>query len=165
MGEANTDLSLRVSVTVDVPAAVAFTVFTEGMNTWWLREFTWSGPECLEAIGIEPRLDGKAYEIGPHGYRLDWGRVLVWEPPQRLVFSWQIAPDRVPQPDPARSSEVEVHFHPLATHTTVDLEHRNFDRHGPDGAGYWRAMTTGWRELLDRYAASLPPARPRGSTG
>jgi|SRR3954447_22497655 uncharacterized protein YndB with AHSA1/START domain len=152
MGKANTDLSIRVSVSVATAAGEAFRVFTERLDAWWVREFTWSGPAGLHAIGIEPVLGGKAYELGPHGLRLDWGRVLVWEPPVRLVFSWQIDPDRVPQPDPARSSEVEVHFHEGPDGTTVHLEHRHFDRHGPDGEGYCRAMTDGWRELLDRYA-------------
>ncbi len=154
MGEAHTDLSLRASVTVAAPADSAFHAFTERLADWWVREFTWSGPTCLQAIGIEPRLGGMAYEVGPHGFRLDWGRVLVWQPPQRLVFSWQIAPDRVPVPDPAKASEVEVHFHPFSGGTRVDLEHRGFHRHGPDSEGYRRAMTAGWTELLSRYAAA-----------
>lgn len=151
MGEA-TDLSLHVSVMLRRPAETAFRVFTEGVADWWVREFTWSGPECLQKMGFEPRLGGMAYEIGPYGFRLDWGRIVVWEPPQRLVFTWHIAPDRVPHPDPARASEVEVHFHPGRDGTHVDLEHRGFDRHGPDAEGYWRTMTTGWGELLARYA-------------
>ncbi len=155
MGEASTDLSLRVSVAVDAPAAVAFHVFTEHLGSWWVHEFTWSGPACLDTIGIEPYLNGKAYEIGPHGFRLDWGRVLVWEPPVRLVLAWQLAPDRVPQPDPTRASEVEVHFQEGPGGTIVDLEHRHFHRHGPAAEGYRQAMTDGWRELLDRYSATV----------
>lgn len=152
MREARTDLSLRASVLVRQPAEVAFRVFTEDMSDWWVREFTWSGPQCLQSIGFEPRVGGMAYELGPHGFRLDWGRILSWDPPQRLIFTWHIAPDRIPQPDPAKASEVEVHFHPSRDGTRVDLEHRRFDRHGPDGEGYWRAMTTGWGELLARYS-------------
>jgi uncharacterized protein YndB with AHSA1/START domain len=155
MGEAHTDLSLHASTTVVASAEVAFRVFTERLADWWVREFTWSGPTSLRQIGFEPRVGGMAFEIGPHGFRLDWGRIIVWEPPQRLVFTWQIAPDRVPQPDPDQASEVEVHFHPVSTGTRVDLEHRAFDRHGPDGEGYWRAMTIGWTELLARYATAV----------
>ena len=164
MGEAHTDLSLRASVTVAVGADVAFQVFTERIADWWVREFTWSGPACLDRIVIEPRPGGKAYEVGPHGFRLDWGRVLVWQPPQRLVLSWQIAPDRVPQPDPTRASEVEVHFHARSGITRVNLEHRCFDRHGPDGWGYWRTMTTGWTELLARYASACTRDRDRDAS-
>jgi uncharacterized protein YndB with AHSA1/START domain len=151
MGEPDT-LSLRVSVTVDATAPAAFDVFVARISDWWVREFTWSGPECLVGLGIEQRVGGTAYELGPHGVRLDWGRVLSWDPPQRLVLAWQIAPDRVPQPDPDRASEVEVHFHPRTDGTLVDLEHRYFDRHGPDGADYRRNMAVGWQELLDRFA-------------
>ena len=151
MGESD-QLSLRVSVTVETTAATAFTVFTTRMGDWWVPEFTWSGPDCLDTIGIEPRLGGTAYEVGPHGLHLDWGRVLAWDPPQRLVLAWQIAPDRVPVPDPQRCSEVEVHFHPRDGGTLVDLEHRHFDRHGPHAADYRRNMAVGWQELLDRFA-------------
>lgn len=155
MGEAHTELSLRASVIVAAPAQLAFQVFTERMTDWWVREFTWSGPACLQLIGIEPRPGGMVYELGPHNFRVDWGRILSWQPPQLLVFSWHIAPDRVPQPDPERASEVEVHFHERRDGTLVELEHRHFDRHGPDGAGYWRAMTAGWSELLTRYAEAV----------
>jgi uncharacterized protein YndB with AHSA1/START domain len=153
MGMPHTDLSLRVAVTVSVSAAAAFHAFIARIDDWWVPEFSWSGRDRLATIGIEDRLGGMAYEIGPHGFRLDWGRVLAWEPPQRLVLAWQIAPDRVPQPDPTRASEVEVHFHAHTDRTVVDLEHRYFDRHGPDGVGYHRVMSDGWQELLDRYAA------------
>ena len=149
---------------------MAFDVFTSRLAEWWVHEFTWSGREHLDTIGIEPCLGGKAYEIGPHGFRVDWGRVLWWEPPQRLVLSWQIAPDRVPQPDPAHGSEIEVRFRPHRDGTVVELEHRHFDRHGPAAAGYRGAMTDGWRELLGRYAETCRTAAageggPEGTNG
>lgn len=145
-------MSLQVSVLVEAAPDVAFDAFTTRMHEWWVREFTWSGRELLQTIGIEPGVGGMAYEIGPHGFRLDWGRVLSWDRPRRLVLAWQIAPDRVPRPDPAQASEVEVRFRPHPDGTAVTLEHRRFERHGPAAAGYRRAMTDGWRELLDRYA-------------
>lgn len=146
-------------MTVNVPPREAFDAFTARLSDWWVREFTWSGRDHLAAIAIEPCLGGMAYEIGPHGFRMDWGRVLTWEPPQRLVLSWHIAPDRVPQPDPARASEIEVLFRAKRDGTRIELVHRYFDRHGPDGVGYRQAMTDGWRELLGRYAA-LAATRP-----
>jgi len=79
------------------------------MGRWWTREFSWS-QDRLEEIGIEAREGGFAYERGPHGFTIHWGRVLTCEVPQRIVFTWQIAPDRTPQPDPDRASEVEVVF-------------------------------------------------------
>lgn len=152
MSGAGNGLSLRFSVTVISPPDVAFDAFTSRLGEWWVREFSWSGPDRLQAIGIEPRPGGMAYEIGPHGFRMDWGRVLYWEPPHRLVLSWHIAPDRVPEPDPAQASELEVRFHPRRDGTVVDLEHRHFERHGPDAAGYRRAMTEGWQDMLQRYS-------------
>lgn len=149
--------SVRSTLHVAVPPQQAYDAFTSGLGNWWVKEYTWSGPESLAEIGIEPRQGGMAYEIGPHGFRADWGRVLSWQPPRRLVFAWQIGPDRAPVPDPARASEVEVRFTPEPGRTRVEVDHRAFDRHGTDAEGYRRALTVGWHELLTRYAAVLDP--------
>jgi len=95
----------------------------------------------------------------PHGFTCHWGRVLAWDPPTRLVFAWQIAPDRAPEPNPAKASEVEVRFHPSdPTSTRVDLEHRAFPRHGDAADTYRQALASpqGWPLILARYAATLP---------
>jgi uncharacterized protein YndB with AHSA1/START domain len=149
--------SLRSTLRVPASPEHAFAVFTGGLADWWVMEYTWSGPDALAEIGIEPRAGGMAYEIGPHGFRADWGRVLDWQPPSRLVFTWQIGPDRVPVPDPANASEVEVHFvaENGGDQTRIELEHRGFDRHGEAAEGYRTALTAGWYELLSRYAASV----------
>ena len=148
--------SLRSSLLAPASAERAFAVFTGSLTDWWVREYTWSGPEALAELGIEPRAGGMLYEIGPYGFRNDWGRVLTWDPPRRLVFSWQIGPDRVPVPDPALASEVEVLFQPEGPEwTQVDVEHRYFDRHGEAAEGYREALTAGWQELLCRYLATV----------
>jgi uncharacterized protein YndB with AHSA1/START domain len=150
------DEPIRQTVTVPVPAGQAFSAFTD-LARWWPHEYTWAA-DTLEDIGIEPREGGHCYEQGPHGFTCHWGRVLVWEPPTRLVFTWQIAPDRVPEPNPAKASEVEVRFHPAGTSSTrVELEHRAFTCHGQGGDAYRQAMAApqGWALLLDRYAATL----------
>jgi uncharacterized protein YndB with AHSA1/START domain len=144
---------VRTTVTVPVPPKLAFEAFAGGLSAWWMKEYTWSGPRALVDIGIEPRTGGMAYEIGPYGFRADWGRVLAWEPPSRLHITWQIGPDRAPVPDPMQASEVEVTFAPCDDGTRVVVDHRHFDRHGQDAAGYRDALTDGWRELLSRYAA------------
>jgi uncharacterized protein YndB with AHSA1/START domain len=155
MGQDTSTDVLRSSCSVGVSVARAFEVFTEGLGTWWIREFTWSGPDALERIGVEPGVDGKCYEIGPYGFRCDWGRVLVWDPPGHLTFTWQIGPDRVPEPDPRRATEVELHFYPDGEgRTRIDLEQRGFDRHGTGGAAYREALIGGWDQLLARYAAA-----------
>jgi uncharacterized protein YndB with AHSA1/START domain len=146
---------LTASVTVGAPRERAFELFTEEMGTWWPREFSWS-QDKLEAIGIEPHADGFAYERGPRGFTLHWGRVKAWDPPARFVFTWQIAADRTPQPDPERSSEVEVRFHEENGATRVAVEHRDWERHGDDAReyrdGFERAGA--WPYALERFAAA-----------
>lgn len=152
------DESTGAAQTAVVPAALdrAFAVFTEGLGTWWPPEFTWS-QDVLAAIGMEPREGGLLFERGPHGFRIDWGRVLSWDSPHRLVFAWQISPERVPEPNPAKASQVEVRFveqGPAATQ--VRVAHSRFDRHGEGGEGYRAAMADqGWPHILERYVAAL----------
>jgi uncharacterized protein YndB with AHSA1/START domain len=146
---------VRASVTVEAPRERAFELFTEGMGEWWPKEFSWS-QDKLEAIGIEPHADGFAYERGPRGFTIHWGRVTAWDPPARLVLNWQIAGDRSPQPDPDRSSEVEVRFDEQNGSTRVDVEHRAWERHG-DGAREYRdsfERAGAWPYALERFAAA-----------
>ncbi|SCL38113.1 Uncharacterized conserved protein YndB, AHSA1/START domain [Micromonospora pallida] len=147
--------SLRSTLLVPASPEEAFTAFTELAN-WWVAEYTWSGPDFLTELGIEPRAGGMLYEIGPHGFRADWGRVITWDPPRRLLFVWQIGPDRVPVPDPSRASEVEVVLEVDGPgRTRVTVEHRKFDRHGTAAEGYRQAMTEGWQDMLTRYLHSV----------
>jgi uncharacterized protein YndB with AHSA1/START domain len=147
---------VRHTLTVPVSADIAFALFTEGFATWYPREYTWS-QDVLDSIAIEGREGGRCFERGPHGFWVDWGRVLLWDPPRRLVFSWQISPRREPVPDPEKSSEVEVRFHEEeARSTAVELEHRGFSRHGEGWESYQDAMGSagGWPYILDRYATA-----------
>jgi uncharacterized protein YndB with AHSA1/START domain len=152
--------SLRSSLLVPATAEHAFAVFTGALTDWWVPEYTWSGPAALAELGIERRAGGMLYEIGPYGFRCDWGRVLIWDPPRRLVLTWQIGPDRVPVPDPAHASEVEALFLPEAEAVRVEVEHRHFDRHGAAAVGYRQALTAGWHELLSRFAAAVTHSHP-----
>jgi uncharacterized protein YndB with AHSA1/START domain len=147
---------VTASVTVPAPPDRAFAVFTERFGTWWPREYTWSH-DVLEEIGIESGAGGICFERGPHGLRCDWGRVLVWDPPARLAFTWQISPERVPVPDPSRASEVAVRFMAEGSGTCVQLQHRGFERHGEGGTEYAKGMGSdeGWPLLLERYADAV----------
>lgn len=154
--DSRTEAHIRHSVTVPISAERAFDVFTAGIGAWWPHAYTWSG-DVLERIGIEPREGGMCFEIGPHGFRCDWGRVLVWKPPQRIVFLWQISPRRVPEPNPEKASEVEVRFTAEGpARARVDLEHRHFEKHGEEAALYREGMDSpqGWAYILARYAAA-----------
>jgi uncharacterized protein YndB with AHSA1/START domain len=143
-------------ITVPLPPERAFSLFTEGMTAWWPPEYTWA-QKTLEHIAIEPVDGGRCFERGPHGFSCDWGRVVTSEPPARIAFTWQISPQRVPQPDPAQASLIEVRFTPDGgSGTRVELAHRHFSRHGAGAEEYEAAMSSpqGWPLLLERFAAA-----------
>ena len=140
--------------TFTVPGAPerAFAVFAD-LASWWPKEYTWS-QDVLDEIGIEPRAGGFCFERGPHGFRCDWGRVLTWEPPRRLVISWQISPRREPEPNPAHASAVELRFHDADNDATrVAFVHRDLARHGAGAEEYRAALDSpqGWDFILARY--------------
>jgi|Tabmets5t2r1_1033131.scaffolds.fasta_scaffold22216_2 uncharacterized protein YndB with AHSA1/START domain len=142
-------------VSVNLEPDQAFDLFARRLAAWWPPEYSWS-QDVLEEIGIEPHEGGMCFERGPHGFRCDWGRVLAWEPPRRLLIAWQISPRREPEPNPAKASEVEVLFDADGEGgTTVAVEHRAFDRHG-DGAEYAQMLGSpqGWPYILERFAAA-----------
>jgi uncharacterized protein YndB with AHSA1/START domain len=122
--------SVRKVVTVKAPPAVAWRVFTEQMGTWWpLAVYKIGKANAVDAV-IEPRVGGRWYERGDDGSTCDWGCVLAWEPPSRLVLSWDISADW--QPDPTLKTEIEVRFIAEGDGSTrVELEHRHLDRYGP----------------------------------
>jgi uncharacterized protein YndB with AHSA1/START domain len=150
MAHDNSDLSLQASTTLPVPQDQAFAVFVRELGSWWPAEYTWS-KHVLDRIVMEPKAGGACYEIGPQGFRCDWGRVTKYDEPWRVVFRWHISARREPVPDPAKASEVEVRFEKDDGKTLVVLVHRGFERHGEDGSWYRDAMASdmGWPRILD----------------
>ncbi len=130
----------------------AFERFVNHFNNWWPKKYTWSGQK-LKFIQIEANVNGKCFEIGPHDFRLDWGRVLEFEKSNKIVFSWQISPIRVPEPDPAKGSEVEIVFKEEDGLTKLVFEHRSFSNHGNGWRKYIEALKSeqGWPYILNRY--------------
>jgi uncharacterized protein YndB with AHSA1/START domain len=146
----------RAEVMVEAPIERAFTVFTDGIDSWWPREHT-IGEAALKEMVLEPKAGGRAYGIGVDGSESDWGRVLVFERPDRIVVSWDINLQWKHELDPAKASEFEVRFTAEGPERTrVVLEHRHFERHG-DG---WEAMRdavgspNGWQGGLELFAAA-----------
>jgi uncharacterized protein YndB with AHSA1/START domain len=121
--------SIRKVVQVAAPQAIAWRVFTEQMGSWWpLARYKIGHSDAVDAI-IEPRTGGRWYERGADGSTCDWGRVLAWEPPARLVLSWDISADW--QHDPDLKTELEIRFIAESDRATrVELEHRHLDRFG-----------------------------------
>lgn len=153
MSNTGTIPALKGSVMVGAPVERAFQVFTESLDTWWPPEYHIGQAEMERAI-LEPRAGGRWYERGVDGSECDWGRVLVWEPPGRLVLTWQIGGEWQFDPDPDHASEIEVRFTADGPErTAVELEHRLLERlaggqavHDAIGRG------GGWTAILERFA-------------
>lgn len=144
--------SIKQSLIIPIPVHKAFQYFTNELNSWWPKEYTWSG-EVLEKIAIEPRENGRCYERGPHGFECDWGRVLTWDPPYRILFTWQISPNRVPEPNPEKVSEIEVLFKEEKNKTNITFIHRDFEKHGENAESYKQLLESpqGWPFILNKY--------------
>jgi len=161
--------SIQTDIVVDVPVDRAFRVFTEEFDRIKPREHNMLGVDIEETI-LEPHVGGHIYDRGADGSECRWARVLAYEPPERLVFSWDISPQWQLETDLDRASEVEVRFiAETAARTRVELEHRHLNRHldGWEGLREGVAGDQGWPLYLRRFGLALRPAdRPRpGSTG
>ncbi|MEN5074222.1 SRPBCC family protein [Isoptericola cucumis] len=145
---------LQVDISVDVPVEHAFRVFTEQFDQIKPREHNLLAVP-IERTVLEPRAGGTIYDVGVDGSRCTWARVLVHEPPHRLVFTWDISPRWQVEPDPGRTSEVEIRFVAAAPErTTVTLVHRHLDRHGEGWEGFTSLDSgNGWPLYLERYRA------------
>jgi uncharacterized protein YndB with AHSA1/START domain len=146
--------SIRTSVEVEVPIERAFRVFTEDFDRIKPRDHNMLEVDIAESV-FEPRVGGRVYDLGVDGSECQWARVLAYEPPDRIVFSWDINPRWQIEPDLKKTSEVEVRFTADGPdRTRVELEHRHLDRHG-DGWEDLRAGVEGdqgWPLYLGRFA-------------
>lgn len=144
---------VRKSVRVRASAAHAFDVFTAGFDRWWPRDHHIGKSPMTRAV-IEPRVGGRCYSEQEDGTDCDWGSVLAWDPPRRIVLAWRITSEWSFEPELAKSSEVEVTFteEPGGV-TRVDLEHRHLERHGA-GAQRMRDgvdSANGWGLVLQLF--------------
>ena len=149
---------VRKTVTVEVPRQRAFDVFTQKIGTWWKPGYSIGAAPFVDVL-LEPREGGRWYEVDAEGNECPWGRVMVWEPPTRVVLAWQIT-DRFAY-DPGLETEVEVRFvEEGPTTTRVDLEHRNLDRYGGAAAPMREAFDgpDGWLGLLELFSRAAATA-------
>jgi uncharacterized protein YndB with AHSA1/START domain len=149
--------SVRHHVVVEAPIERAFSVFTTDFGSFKPREHNMLGVDIAETV-FELHEGGHVYDRGADGSECRWARVLAYEPPNRVVISWDISPQWQVETDLEKTSEVEVRFiAETPTRTRVELDHRNLDRHG-DG---WEAVRSGvdseggWPLYLQRYAELL----------
>jgi uncharacterized protein YndB with AHSA1/START domain len=157
MTRAATDTAIHTTITVNAPIERAFQVFTEDFDLIKPREHNMLGVDIAETV-FEPHAGGHIYDRGVDGSECRWARVLAYEPPHRLLFSWDISPRWQVETDPEKTSEVEIRFTAEGDgRTRVDLEHRHLDRHGEgweserDGV----AHDQGWPLYLQRFADAI----------
>ncbi len=130
---------VRRQIVVEAPIARAFTVFTERFGDFALVEHNLLAAAIAETV-FEPHVGGYIYDRGTDGSECRWARVLAYELPNRVVFSWDIGPQWQIEAEPDNTSEVEVRFVvETPQRTRVELEHRDIDRHGPG----WQAVRDG----------------------
>ncbi len=151
------DTATRHSIVVEAPIERAFSVFTDGFGSFKPREHNLLRVEIAETV-FETQVGGNIYDRGVDGSECRWARVLAYEPPDRVVFSWDISPQWHIETDLDKTSEVEVRFIAEASdRTRVELEHRNLDRHGPGWESERDGVATdqGWPLYLRLFAEQV----------
>jgi uncharacterized protein YndB with AHSA1/START domain len=152
-----TETSVRTSIIVEALIDQAFSVFTKGLGSWWPPEYNILEVDIAERV-FETHVGGRVYDIGTDGSECHWARVLAFEPPNRLVITWDLSPQWQVETDPEKTSEVEVRFVSEAPdRTRVELEHRHIDRHGDgwDGLRDQIGSDSGWPGAMRRFAERL----------
>ena len=141
---------IRKEIVVECPQERAFRVFTQKLDTWWPREHN-IGLVEMQAALLEERVGGRVYERGIDGSECSWGKVLVWDPPRKLVWTWQITAEW--KYDPDFVTEVEVTFQAEGPQRTrVMLEHRDLERYGEAAEAIRKTLDSGWGGTLALFA-------------
>jgi uncharacterized protein YndB with AHSA1/START domain len=149
--------SVRKTVTVTAPPARAFQIFTTAFDAWWPKTHS-IGSSPIKHVMLEPRVQGRWYEIGDDGSETNWGEVLAWDPPTRVLLGWRIKDWKF---DPDVLTEVEVVFTALVDGSTrVDLEHRHLERLGESGERSRMNFDSpnGWGGLLQLFKGAAEAA-------
>jgi len=145
-----TELQVVREVVVDAPLDLAFDVFVE--QSWWPVATHHLAEPAGTRVVLEPFVGGRWYEVSADGHETDWGTVLAWQPPHRLLLTWQIAPGWTYEPDPAKASEIEVRFTAEdPERTRVTLAHRHLERYGEHAERM--------RQVLERPTGAVEPLR------
>jgi uncharacterized protein YndB with AHSA1/START domain len=129
---------------VACPPEEAFELWTEKIATWWPADHSMSGDPETE-VTLEPRVGGRIFERTPAGIEHDWGQVVAWEPPERLVYLWHIAADR------SDATEVEISFADAGEGTAVTIVHRGWERLGSTGPQRRERNQQGWSTLIPHF--------------
>jgi uncharacterized protein YndB with AHSA1/START domain len=155
--QATANTTVHSSIVVEAPIERAFRVFTEDFGRFKPREHNMLAVDIEQTV-FETHVGGHIYDRGVDGSECRWARVLAYEPPERVVFSWDISPQWQIETDLDKTSEVEVRFIAESPERTrVELEHRNLDRHGEGWEGVREGVhgDDGWPLYLERFAQQL----------
>jgi uncharacterized protein YndB with AHSA1/START domain len=157
--------AIRQTVVVPLEAARAFDLFVFHMADWWPLATRSVLLTNAVSCHVEPRVSGRVFERGRDGREVPWGRILVWDAPNRVAFTWHPG---MPEED---ATEIDIRFTALGTSTRVELEHRNWERMGERAAFVRGLYEHGWPGILGRFterangSANLSPVGGRGCAG
>lgn len=152
------DSSVKKSVTVKCSRAHAFEIWTKRYDLWWPKTHK-IGKADFETAIVEEKKGGRWYEVGVDGSTCEWGKVLAYEPPNRVVLAWHTQPNWTHDPDPDHASRVEVTFTELGNgHTRVDLVHSELDKHGAGWEEMAKQLADGWSHIMDGWAQAAENA-------
>jgi uncharacterized protein YndB with AHSA1/START domain len=147
---------IKKTLVVEAPAERAFRVFTANMGTWWPKEHH-IGKSALADCVIEPKVGGRWFEKGEDGSTCEWGKVLAWDPPKKVILAWQLNAEWTY--DANFVTEVEVTFHAEGPkRTRVEFEHRNLERFGAKAGEQRKAMDAGWTGILESFKGTAQKA-------
>jgi uncharacterized protein YndB with AHSA1/START domain len=153
---------VRKTLVVDCAPEHAFAVFTRNMGRWWPATHHVGATPFRDVI-VEPRSGGRWYEINAEDEEGQWGHVLAWEPPQRVVLSWHLGTTFAYDPDLAHASELDIRFHAAGDNRTrVEFEHRHIERHGEGYEKLRDVLDGGWVGILDEFAKRAAAAEAMG---
>jgi uncharacterized protein YndB with AHSA1/START domain len=141
--------AIRKTVVVKCDPARAFEVFTREIGTWWPTHTHSIGGDTVTEVVFEEHPGGRVFERHSGGGEGEWGRVLEWDPPRRLVMSWY------PGHDASEATELEVRFAAEGEGTRVDLEHRGWEILGERAPQTRESYDSGWGEVLGHYTKAL----------
>ena len=140
---------IRKTVTISKPPERVFALFTGQMGAWWPKGMT-IGPAPAAEILIEPRAGGRWFERSEDKAETNWGRVMEWDPPRRLLLAWQI--DATWAYDPDFETELELTFEADGAGTRVTMEHRNLERFGESAARMAQSLGGGWPGIIESFS-------------
>ena len=136
---------IEIAFDVDCDPEHAFDVWTSGTSMWWPKSHTVSVDPDLDVV-FEPMVGGRIYERLRSGAEHDWGRIVTWEPPSRIVYEWHLRADR------EDATEVEIRFNRAeGGGTEVKIEHRGWERLGAKGPARREGNFAGWGGLLPHF--------------